>query len=103
MTEYVGKDTAQGARAEHECKTVEDVHQIYQINHSHDDKRNNLTPGMATPEHKHRSSDGQHGDWWTEYHDNEKCTTKKICGPHATNMLQMQTRRTLRQRLSTNY
>jgi len=76
---------------------------IKQLHEQQDDERNQRTLGMDAPEHEQGPINGQYDDEWTEHHDNEKCTTKKICGPHPTNMLQMQTRRTLRQRLSTNY
>src|SRR5712671_4221769 len=94
---------ALGARAEHERKMVEDAHQTYQPTTPTNDERNNLTPGMATPEHEHKPNNSQHDDEWTEYHNNERRTMKEIRGPHPTNMLQMQTRRTLCQRLSTNH
>src|SRR5712671_326714 len=58
---------------------------------------------MDAPEYEQRPSDDQYDNKQTAHHNNKRHTTKEIRGPHTTNMLQMQTRRTLHQRLSTSY
>jgi len=35
------------------------------------DDRNCRTLSLATPEHRHRPTDGQHNDQWTEHHKDD--------------------------------
>jgi len=79
---------------------VEDIHpttkQLYKQQH---DERNNRTYGMAMPGHKQRPTDHQCDDQWTKYHKDDQRATQAIQNARMMNMLQVQMRRTLRQKL----
>jgi len=63
------------------------------------DDWNDHTLGMVPPTSIERPVNEQRNDQWTEHHKDDQCAAQAIQNEHTTNVLQMPTRRALREEL----